>query len=232
MAQKCYLFWRVDDVEALTPRLLRLLRLFGKYGYPACLQIVPGQLDPDLPRSLQDLRRSLGTRVLVSQHGYTHANHGEAPHEYEFGPTRSRSVQSADILAGRQILANAFGQDFFPAFTPPNNSFDQNTLMVLDQLGYRVLSQEGRRYLGAYSFADFSVNIDALHDYTTLEPTPLKALCHRVESLAFPDSVIGIMVHHELMNNQAFHILEELMSWLFSVSSIEHTTFEHLARRV
>jgi len=232
MVRPPYLFWRVDDVTALTPNLLRLLELFGGYGYPACLQVIPGQLDPGLPGSLREVGRSLGVSLLISQHGYTHANHGGELYEYEFGPARSRSLQSADIRAGGQILAGAFGPDFFPAFTPPNNAFDENTLTVLEELGYRVLSQEGRRYMGKYSFADFSVNVDALLDFETLEPTPLPALCHSVASLAFPGSVTGLMIHHELMDERAFHILHELMSWLRTRSDIEHTTFQHLAEMI
>jgi hypothetical protein len=127
------LWWRDDDAVAATPALDRLLSITA--GIPLMLAAIPQPLEPSLTPRLE------GTAAYVVQHGFAHVNHRPAGQKAcEIGLDRSIEVVEAELLAGRRILADAFGPRFKPWLVPPWNRIDPELAARLPELGYAGLS--------------------------------------------------------------------------------------------
>jgi len=80
--------------------------------------------------------------VSVHQHGYAHVNHEATGRKCEFGSTRAREWQLADINHGRRLLHDLFGESLDATFTPPWNRCNAITTGCLREAGFEVLSRD------------------------------------------------------------------------------------------
>jgi hypothetical protein len=134
--RRATLWWRDDDAAELTPALEQLLRLQAEYGVPLALAVIPDRLTPDLA-----LRLARGEDVVVLQHGYRHRNYaGKGEGAWEFGDHRPLEEAVADLAAGQQRLAEAFGARFLPVLAPPWNRISERVVQHLPALGFIGLS--------------------------------------------------------------------------------------------
>ena len=82
--------------------------------------------------------------------------------KYEFGAVRSLKSQREDIRQGQKKMRLAFGEYFTPAFVPPYHGYDQRTLRVLHEEGFKVFSagmrpsEAKRRFIEAPAQVSFS----------------------------------------------------------------------------
>jgi hypothetical protein len=190
-------FFRDDDAGWRDDRLVALLERFEAHGLPLDVAAIPQALGPAMARELA--RRN----VAVHQHGLAHVNHEPDGRRYEFGPSRSRDVQRADIAAGRTLLAERFGGAVEPIFTPPWNRCTRDTGACLAELGFAVLSRESRAEpLGLLR------ELNVALDWVRLEPDELAS---RFVAATAP---IGVMFHHAEMDDDDLDRADELLALL------------------
>lgn len=210
-------FFRADDVGVPGPRFRRLVHLFRTYRVPLTLAVVPAWLTE--PR-WQRLREICGNdRVLWGwlQHGWRHLNHESQGKKQEFGPSRPLSDKQKDLHLGFQRLSRLMGEHLLPAFTPPWNRCDQETLGVLQNMGYKALSSsQGPKPAVTLAIPDYAVNVD-LH--CRKDKDAASGWQNLFEELreSLGRGFCGIMIHHQRMNEEAFAflniLLPELKRW-------------------
>ena len=127
-------WWRDDDAIEPTAALDRLLDCAGET--PLNLAVIPKFATPELADRLIALKN-----VTISQHGWQHVNHaakGEKKAEFKGG--RDQTHQYDDIVRGRDVLRNLFGNSFLSLFVPPWNRIDDQAASALVDAGFHLLS--------------------------------------------------------------------------------------------
>ena len=211
------LFFRADDIGVLSSSFLRLLRLFLDYQVPLSLALVPAWLSSARWRAL---RAEIDTRSPLwcwHQHGWTHTNHQPSGKKAEFGPARPAEAIQSDLARGMSRLEAVIGSSFYPVFTPPWNRCTAQTVEILAELGCRAVSRSRGEQKQPVSLPDYYINVD-LH--TRKEPDPAAALDNLCSELrrAAAAGRIGIMIHHQLMDENHFSQLEALLE----LAAIDH----------
>lgn len=153
--QTINIVFRYDDYSATSDAAFtdRLLALFRKYDSPITFSVIPMtesnnplhvpeiRGDTVLPLTQENadlLRRGLAEGVLeVAMHGFSHQNNNGA-RSSEFTNVAIEK-QTADLSKGKNYLESMIGTPV-NIFVPPWNSYDLNTLRVLDSLGFSILS--------------------------------------------------------------------------------------------
>ena len=118
------------------------------------------------------------------------------------------------LQAGFQRLRRLLGEAFTPAFTPPWNRCDSETLQALKELGYQAISRNlGAQPPAPYALTEYPVAVD-LH--TRKEKDGESGWQNFFKELreGLGKGFCGIMIHHQRMNNAAFDFLEVLLSEL------------------
>lgn len=135
-------FFRDDDVGALGDPLRGLVELLLDEGVPCNYQVVPAQLDEPAVAYLRQLQRQHPDRIFLNQHGLRHEQELGGEHRWsEFDGGRPYEEQLRDISEGRRLLEERLGDSFDGRiFTPPCHKYDEQTLRVLAELGFEILS--------------------------------------------------------------------------------------------
>ncbi len=218
-------FFRADDIGPLDAEFIRMMELFQKYQMPLCLAVVPewmsrerwqamGRFSPDDPL------------WCWHQHGYTHDNHERQGKKNEFGDSRTAEEVRHDLERGRQRLAEILGPAFCPVFTPPWNRCSSVTLQLLSELGFNAVSRSSGVQPHA-DLPDLYVNVD-LH---TGKETSFAAAMERLPAdwrQGVEQGRLGIMLHHQRMNERSFFLLEQLFQILQAQEGVEFCTFREL----
>jgi hypothetical protein len=209
-------FFRADDIGVPSPRFSRLIDTFRSHTVPLALAVVPTWLTHSRWAVIGSYCRPELDLWCWHQHGFSHRNHEPAGKKCEFGPHRTAGSIRRDIVNGRKRLGNILGDSFSPFFTPPWNRCSETTLVELEKLGFQAVSRSRGSIPDSSSLPDIQVGID-LH--TRKEPdsaSSLAALFLEIEqSVQFGQ--MGIMIHHQRMNDPAFTFLDD-----FLASVVEH----------
>ena len=128
-----HVFFRNDDVNRMEPGLVEVTDLLCDQGVPVSHAVEPANLTDECRDFLMS-RVERGVEII--QHGYAHVPHDVG----EFGGTRSRADQEADLVAGLRIMKESFGDSFFQAMSFPFGSYNEHTIPLLEELGYPVVS--------------------------------------------------------------------------------------------
>ncbi|MCI0664178.1 MAG: hypothetical protein L0220_24230 [Acidobacteria bacterium] len=213
-----------DDLSLRT-----MLDLFFRYQIPLNLQIIPGRLTPAGIKAIGRARNEMPDLFELNQHGWMHVNHEHSGRKYEFGPSRSFDQQYVDIEKGRKVLEEAFGSAFSPVFTPPWNRCTVETFRALDRLGFQALSRfQGDATAGGYNFREVSVTLDL---YRWQGGAAMKSPNELLDELILQLEIlprIGIMLHHKVMDEEAFELLSLLLDELYLSRAIKFHTFQSL----
>ena len=83
--------------------------------------------------------------IEIIQHGYNHSLNycqkvGRKTKKGEFGGNRTYNEQYRDIVAGKKMMDDHFGELWFPAFTTPFGARNKSTLRALNDAGFVVLN--------------------------------------------------------------------------------------------
>ena len=192
-------FLRDDDAGWGDARLLALLDVLAAAGLPVDLAVIPCALGAPLARELAGREG-----VSVHQHGYAHSNHEPEGRKHEFGPSRPAALQRADLAAGRERLAALLGDRVEPIFTPPWNRCTAATGACLLELGFRALSRESRADpLGLAGLRELPVHAD----FVRLDADELG---RRLAATIRAGGPVGVMLHHEVMDDMALGRLGDL----------------------
>ncbi|HKW76196.1 MAG TPA: DUF2334 domain-containing protein [Terriglobales bacterium] len=207
-------FFRDDDAGWEDERLFQLTDVFAKHDLPLDLAAIPNALKTPTARELCRRMEAAGGKLRVHQHGYAHINHEKEGRKCEFGPSRDRSSQNADIERGKQQLQEVLATDSDPIFTPPWNRCTEETADCLVKCGFRALSRESSATpFNVSGLAEIPITQDwfahrkgirfTLEDWGKMVAAQL--------SLAKP---IGVMFHHAIMADREMQATDELLSTL------------------
>jgi hypothetical protein len=131
---------RIDDLGIYDPSTTNFISALCSGGLHVSCGVVPLWLTNACRNSLIDLSLSFPACVEVHQHGYSHNNQSASEEKYEFGPGRIFDEELKEISDGRQILEDAFGGLFYPAFSPAFGFCDLNLTALLVDAGFSVVS--------------------------------------------------------------------------------------------
>ncbi len=227
--QDLHLFLRDDDVDEDEETLRHLLDIALARSVPMNLEIVPARLAAATIAVLKNTLRADPSLLSLNQHGWIHANHETEGRKCEFGPARSLAQQGEDIARGKALLETAFEDRFYPAFTPPWNRCTKDTYQVLDELGFLILSKDrGKEPVAGYRFKDISTTLDL---YTWKTGARMKAPHEIVQGLILQMQelpVVGLLLHHKVMDAEAFHFLDQLLRELSRFPVVRLHTFQTL----
>lgn len=231
--QTVNLFFRDDDVADDEPALRRLLDLFAQGAVPLNLAVIPGRLTEAGTKLLREYLKAPPGLLELNQHGWLHINHETTGRKCEFGPGRSEAEQFADMARGRQKLIEAFGPDFSAVFVPPWNRCTEATLQALDQLGFEALSQlKGKTAVTGHNFIELSVTLD-LHRWkggATLR-NPDEIVTELMNQISAGE-LIGVMLHHQVMDETAFSFLARLLDELRDQPCVRIHIFQSLLKQI
>jgi hypothetical protein len=201
-AHPCLFFFRDDDVGWGHERLYALLDVFAAHGVPVDLAVVPTALDDLLRRALTT--RARAAQVRLHQHGLAHLNHEPAGRECEFGPSRDVAALTDDLLAGRYLLLDAFGELLDPVFTPPWNRCAPELGDVLVAAGVEVLSRDAdARPLDHPGLAEIPVTLDW--------SIPRHEVGGRLADGIRSGEPVGLMLHHAATDDAGLADLDALL---------------------
>lgn len=187
-ATKAVIVFRYDDVGVYSaeadPRTFAVdqavFAAFAQRGLPLVAGVVPcsdssddvrttpaaGWLSAEQPEGQWLLDRFRDQRVEIAQHGVTHQRVAtEVRSEFLGIPLE---IQRQRILAGKLRLEQMFNRPV-ETFIPPWNSYDQNTLDVLQQLGFTCLSDDWRSAAYRPEICQFPQTATLHHTITLLD---------------------------------------------------------------
>lgn len=221
----CFLFFRADDIGVRSQNFTLMAKAFTKYRLPLDLAVVPSWINS---RRLQAILRDVADPDIFRfhQHGWLHKNYQAVGKKQEFGNNRTAEKIELDIVRGKKKLESLFTDSFHPIFTPPWNRCSDITLQTLKNTGFLAVSRsKGATPLPPSPLKDIFVNVD-LH--TRKEKNVESSFTEMLFELqtALSDGHAGIMLHHQKMNEAAFHILDLL---LYSLKQFSNIRFCHMA---
>lgn len=218
------IWWRDDDVAAVTPALERLLLLRRTYEIGLGLAVIPAALRPDLRQRLHEESQD----VAVLQHGYAHQNHAPpSEKKIELGLHRPLPIVIGELGTGLVALTQAFGVRFLPVMVPPWNRIAPRLVPVLPEIGLHGLSAFGMRtravpvrglrqvnthvdlidWRGRRGFAGVEAALGMLAGH-------LGARRMSDPAAASADEPTGILSHHGVHDDEAWAFLDRLWNRL------------------
>lgn len=225
--EPCAFFFRDDDAGWADGRLFEVLDLFERHEVPVDVAVIPTEASFPLARSLSAHAARGG--VHLHQHGYAHVNHEPVGRKHEFGPSRDVITQIADVVAGRQLLGDAFGDRLEPIFTPPWNRCSPATGAALVAAGVRVLSQDQTaRRLERSSLREVPVTVDWFAHRRGVRLTAAE-LARRVAAQVDAGGPVGLMLHHQLTDEAEQGALAGLLRLVATHPMARATTMLELA---
>ena len=131
------IFLRNDDVNTLDPLLKEFWQIVMQEDACADMAVEPANVTHETVNWLKKTKSSNPDRMSIITHGYDHID--RVPGMGEFGG-RMYKDQLKDIQAGRKLMDDYFGKDFFPAFTCPRGGHNWSTIRCMDEMRYKVFS--------------------------------------------------------------------------------------------
>lgn len=219
-------FFRDDDVDEDEETLHRLLTIFADRKILFIAGVIPKLLTVDCIKLLAQFSES----AELVQHGCEHKNHEITQRKCEFGVSRNFEEQLSDLAAGQKIMNEAFGEKWFPAFIPPWNRCTEMTHRALDELGFRVLSKLRGRHpaVTGFQFREISVTLDIFRWQNGATLKSSEELYEELTRQITEGAPIGIMLHHKVMADEAFLLVEELLDVLKQSPAVRFHTFKSL----
>ena len=206
-------FFRNDDGGWADERLRELTNEFIEQDLPLDIAVIPDALSQASVDVIGALLEA-GDRVAVHQHGFSHVNHQLSGRSCEFGGDRNYEQQQSDIAKGQQKLADTFGTQVTPIFTPPWNRCTSDTAVALQSLGFQQLSRIINSEPIDKAVPEIPVAVDWLKKRKG-ERLKTHELVNYISGLFdTEDEIIGVMLHHEHMDQENRDLLRQLVDTL------------------
>ncbi len=210
-------FFRDDDAGWADCEFRALLACFQRSSTPLDVAVIPAALTAELADEIAKMHEETPELIGIHQHGFAHMNHEIVGKKCEFGLSRTFKQQCTDIRIGKIKLEQMLGRIVDPIFTPPWNRCTETTGECLRALGFRVLSRDATaRPLTLAGLKELPISIDwfAKRNGARLSIENLGALmANTVKQSPRP---VGIMLHHELMDEDERRLLSDLLALLSS----------------
>ena len=208
-------FFRDDDAGWADERLFALLDLFERHALPLDVAVIPRAVTPSLASELRSRAAASRETFAVHQHGFAHLNHEREGRKCEFGPSRPRELQQHDIESGRLLLVDVHGLPASDIFTPPWNRCTEVTGEALRASGFRVLSRDvTARPLGVAGLYELPVRVDWFARRKGVRLSPGELGASLAEAARDAEAPVGVMFHHELMDEGELRRAGELLALL------------------
>jgi len=223
------IFLRDDDADDDLETLRHLFDVTLASAVPLNLAVIPDALTEAGIRLLDNHKHLHPTLVELHQHGWSHLNHEKEGRKCEFGVSRTFDQQLEDISKGKALLEERFKDKFYPVFTPPWNRCTDDTLKALDRLGFKVFSKDkGKERATGFSFQEISTTLDLYRwkgNPTMKSPEEIvEQLVQQMEG----DDPIGLLLHHKVMGQEEFKLLDQLLCVLRTSANVKFHTFQSL----
>ena len=206
-------FFRNDDGGWADKRLQQLTNEFIQQELPLDIAVIPDALSEQSADVISALLDA-GGRVAIHQHGFSHHNHQLSGRSCEFGTDRNSEQQRDDIEKGQKRLAAVFGSQVKPIFTPPWNRCTSDTTVALQSLGFQCLS----RIMGSApiesTLPELPVTIDWLKKRKGERLNTAELIEYITNLFNTVDEVIGVMLHHEHMDQENRILLSQFIEAL------------------
>jgi len=222
-------FFRDDDVGWAADRLAPLCDCFAHHDIPLDLAVIPGSVDHLTGAEIESLCGKYSPLLHLHQHGYVHANHQSNGRKCEFGLDRHESDQTRDIVAGKKRLASIFGERIEPIFTPPWNRCTQSTIRILQEQGFSVLSRmQSSADTGEPGLRELPVTIDWLKK-SNGDRLDTPEFFQYASQRFIENDIVGVMLHHEHMDNDELSLLDNFLRQLAQSSNIQFRSMLDIA---
>ena len=210
-------FIRDDDVYKIDRAFMGLFDFCLKKEIPVIYGVIPKKATPDLIKLLNKTKNKYPHLVDIVQHGWQHKNYNRdltnkpcanalVQGKYEFGPRRSYLQQKKDIEKGLNKMLKSFGKNFTPAFIPPYHGYNNVTLRIINELGFRIFSAGSKIQIEDTNLLDFPAVID-LNDYAkTGRPLFINTLSLVKKVRGYMNSnrpLLGMVFHHKVLTNKS-----------------------------
>lgn len=204
-------FFRADDIAIPSWGQHRLLQLFIRHQVPLCAAVVPTWINAARWQAICALVGSHQHLFAWHQHGWNHRNHQQAGKKQEFGTGLTAAAKERAIACGRARLVAILGDHFLPVFTPPWNRADGDTLEALRRQGFVAISRyRDARLPSLPDLPDFPANVDLHTRKEASGELGRQGLLVELEQ-ALTSGTVGLMIHHQRMNEAAFAVLEQML---------------------
>lgn len=221
-------FFRDDDAGWDDGRLHALLDRFDAAGLPVDVAVIPTAVTPALARDLA--ARAGGGAVRLHQHGYAHVNHEPSGRKCEFGAARPAADQAGDVVAGRRLLADAFGDLVDPVFTPPWNRCTGATAAALVDAGFAVLSRdESAGRVDRPGLVEVPVTVDWFGHRKGVRWTR-DELARRLAAGVAGGGPVGVMLHHAVSDDEELDAVADVLAVVAAAPAARPVTITELAR--
>jgi peptidoglycan/xylan/chitin deacetylase (PgdA/CDA1 family) len=216
--RRATLWCRDDDATRDTPALATLLRIAKTHAVPVALAVIPAQMQADLIDAMH-----AASQVRVLQHGFAHRNHASPSEKRcELGAQRSLPAVLAELEAGREALARAFGRAYLPVLVPPWNRIHASVVAALPRAGFSGLSTFAPRAAPypAPGVVQCNTHVD-LVDWrggrtfvgaSHAIASTVEHLAARREGRVDAGEATGILTHHLDLGDDAWTFLEALFA--------------------
>jgi predicted deacetylase len=196
--------------------------------------VIPGLLTDACAELLAESVGAAPALLELNQHGWRHQNHEREGRKCEFGASRTYGEQLADIMQGQARMSEAFGPNWFPVFIPPWNRCTEETRRAVDHLGFRALSaKQGSSVVTGRRFEEISITLDIYRwSGGARMKSPEEVTCELIAQLS-RQQTIGVVLHHKVMDDQAFYFLDSLLDTLAAhpfAGAVSFHTFQSLLR--
>ncbi len=212
-------FFRDDDAGWEDARLFELLDVFADYNVPIDLAVIPKSISRQTAASLRQRLEESPESISAHQHGYAHVNHEQTGRKCEFGDSRSREDQHADIAAGKTLLNDLLGPTE-SIFTPPWNRCTASTTACLEQEGFTLLSRDiTATQINTPGLSELPVSIDWFGHRKNVRLTP-NEIGESLSKAVSSQAPVGVMLHHALVDEDERQRISELLELLSSHSRV------------
>lgn len=230
-ARTIKIFFRNDDIDDDEISLRQFLEIFIYHEIPVNLAVIPAGLTKEGATLLRSYKYKFPEIIEFSQHGWSHTNHEATGKKCEFGPSRKFELQYSDIANGKKIMQENFGQDMEPIFVPPWNRCNQDTYRALDDLSFSCLSKlQAGEISENYNFQEVSVTLDFFRWKNGAMLKPAEEIISELISQICELEIIGVMLHHKVMEPPALHFLEDLIRELKKSSAVKIYSIQQLLK--
>lgn len=222
------IFFRADDVAVPSSQFLAMVNMFIQYKTPLCLAVVPSWLSSTRLKILQKLTGK-SSQFCWHQHGWLHKNYEQSGKKQEFGPSRSKKQLKNDLIKGKTRLQTLLGDDFSSFFTPPWNRCSSSTLTLLQELHFKGVSRsKGASPVSSVHLPDLQVNVDLHTRKESESKQSLQSLLQEI-TVAISTGNIGVMLHHQRMNDNALHFLDVFLQVLLEFKELRSVHFNEMS---
>lgn len=207
------IWWRDDDAGRRSVRLSRLLSIAAEREIGVGLAVVPAWLESVVVGALSE-----DPNVAVLQHGWAHENNAHASDKkIELGGSAALGMLTERLEAGFRLLDDRFGDKFLRVLVPPWNRISPDITPVLADLGFVGVSTFGSEQPPADRRVRWvNTHLDLMRWGSNPMALSFDESVTRLADLLLNQRLwrIGILTHHLVMDNEAFHALDRLLGLL------------------